>query len=191
MTSGPSWRPRCERFPPVEVGHRTGMRLGIAVLRTLIGGLFVGHGLQKLAGSFGGDGLEATGQAFEGMGLRPGKAQATAAGAAEAGGGALLVAGLLTPLAASALTGTMAMAIHKVHAPNGPWATQGGWEYNAVLIASLFAITASGPGALSLDEALGRDRAGAGVALAALGVGAAGAAAARTLSDRQPEGQSA
>lgn len=163
------------------------MRFGIAVLRTLIGGLFVGHGLQKLRGSFGGDGLEATGQAFEGMGLRPGKAQATAAGTAEAGGGALLAAGLLTPLAASVLSGTMAMAIHKVHAPNGPWATQGGWEYNAVLIASVFAITASGPGALSLDEALDTERSGAGVALAAIAAGAAGAGAARVLSDRQPE----
>lgn len=167
------------------------MRFAIAVLRTLIGGLFVGHGLQKLTGSFGGDGLEATGQAFEGMGLRPGKAQATAAGAAEAGGGALLVAGLLTPVAAGAVTGAMTMAIHKVHAPNGPWVTNGGWEYNAVLIASVFAITASGPGALSLDEALGSERSGAGVALAALGAGVAGAAAARALADRQPEGEPA
>lgn len=168
-------------------GIKARMRFGIAVLRTLIGGLFVGHGLQKLKGSFGGDGLEATGQAFEGMGLRPGKAQATAAGTAEAGGGALLAAGLLTPLAASVLSGTMAMAIHKVHAPNGPWATQGGWEYNAVLIASVFAITASGPGVLSLDEALDTERSGAGVALGAIAAGVAGAVGARMLSDRQAE----
>jgi putative oxidoreductase len=165
------------------------MRFGIAVLRALIGCLFVGHGLQKLTGSFGGDGLEATGQAFEGMGLRPGKAQAAAAGAAEAGGGALLVVGLLTPVASAAVTGAMAMAIHTVHAGKGPWATQGGWEYNAVVVASVFAITAAGPGALSVDEGFGTDRSGLGTAFASTAAGLGGAALARLLSDRQPEPQ--
>ncbi len=51
--------------------------------------------------------------------MRPGKVHATAAGIAETGGGALLVAGAATPLAASALTGTMTVAIAKVHGPNG------------------------------------------------------------------------
>ena len=37
------------------------MRFGIAILRAVIGGLFVGHGLQKLNGMFGGFGLEGTG----------------------------------------------------------------------------------------------------------------------------------
>src|SRR3954454_3653970 len=125
------------------------MRFGIAILRAVIGGLFIGHGLQKLTGAFGGYGLEGTAGGFEQMGLRPGKVHATAAGAAETGGGALLVAGLATPLAASALTGTMAVAVEKVHRSNGPWAANGGYEYNAVLVAALFAITAHGPGNIS------------------------------------------
>ena len=33
------------------------MQLGLAVLRTIIGGLFFGHGTQKLAGWFGGKGV--------------------------------------------------------------------------------------------------------------------------------------
>ena len=89
------------------------------------------------------------------MGLRPGKVHATAAAAAEAGGGALLVAGAATPLAAAALTGTMTVAIDTVHAAKGPWNQKGGYEYNATLIAALFAITAHGPGALRWTGASG------------------------------------
>src|SRR3954453_2154053 len=99
------------------------MKLGIAVLRTVVGVLFMGHGLQKLKGWFGGYGPDATGQAFDGMGLKPGKAHATAAGASETAGGALLPTGLLTPLAGSMLTGTMTVAIERVHLRNGPWNT--------------------------------------------------------------------
>jgi putative oxidoreductase len=150
----------------------------MTVLRVVAGGLFVGHGMQKLNGSFGGHGLEATGRAFDSMGLRPGRTHATAAGVAEAGGGALLAAGFLTPVAASALTGTMAMAIHKVHAKNGPWVGDNGWEYNAVLLAAVFAITAEGPGALSLDWFRDADQ---GSLLAAIGQLAAGAGGAYAL----------
>src|SRR5271163_3662056 len=138
------------------------MKIGRLLLRLSVGGFFFGHGTQKLFGWFGGNGLQATAAGFEAMGLRPGKANAIAAGAAEAGGGALLVAGLATPLAASALTATMMTAIETVHAKNGPWATKGGYEYNAVLIAAALALAEVGPGALSLDHALGRERAGTG-----------------------------
>jgi len=153
------------------------MKLGIALLRTIVGALFMGHGLQKLAGWFGGHGLDATGQAFEGMGLRPGRRHATAAGASETLGGALLAAGLMTPVGAAMITGAMATAIRQVHASNGPWVTEGGYEYNLVLIAAVFALTDVGPGALSLDAARGRDTWGPGWALAQLAAGVAGSAA--------------
>jgi putative oxidoreductase len=54
--------------------------------------------------------------------------------------------------------------------------TKGGWEYNAVLTAAVFALAAAGPGELSLDHALGIETSGAGVALAALGAGLLGSA---------------
>jgi putative oxidoreductase len=160
------------------------MRFGIAILRAVVGGLFIGHGLQKLTGAFGGYGLEGTAGGFEQMGLRPGKVHATAAGVAEAGGGALLAAGLATPLAASALTGTMVVAIKKVHLANGPWAAEGGYEYNAVLMAAVFAITAEGPGALALD----RREWGVGWAVAELIAGVAGAAAMLKFADQGASG---
>src|SRR3954452_17449785 len=97
------------------------MDLGRTALRFVIGGLFVGHGTQKLFGWFGGHGLDGTGGFFESLGLKPGKRNALAAGIAEAGGGALLASGVALPLAGAAITGTMATAISHVHAAKGPW----------------------------------------------------------------------
>jgi putative oxidoreductase len=152
------------------------MKIGRLLLRMVVGGFFVGHGTQKLFGWFGGNGLDATAEGFEQLGLKPGKVHASAAGVAEAGGGALLLVGLQTPLAAAALTGTMLTAIRTVHAKNGPWATQGGYEYNVVLIAAAIALAELGPGPISLEGLRGDERAGAGWALAALAAGGAGAA---------------
>jgi putative oxidoreductase len=162
------------------------LSIGRFLLRLTVGGFFIGHGTQKLFGWFGGHGLDATAAGFEQLGLRPGRTNAIAAGAAEAGGGALLVAGLATPLAASVLTGTMLTAIHRVHLKNGPWTSNGGYEYNAVLIAAVLALAEVGPGELSFDAALGRERSGRGWALAALGAGALGALAADRLAKHAP-----
>jgi len=160
------------------------MKIGRLLLRLVVGGFFFGHGTQKLFGWFGGNGLQGTAEGFEQLGLRPGRRHATAAGVAEAGGGALLVAGLATPLAASALTATMITAIETVHLKNGPWATKGGYEYNAVLIAAVLALAEVGPGSLSLDAALGKERSGPGWMLAAAAGGVLGALGARTT--REP-----
>jgi putative oxidoreductase len=151
------------------------MTIGRLLLRTAVGGFFVGHGTQKLFGWFGGSGLEATAQAFESMGLRPGRTNAVAAGVAEAGGGAMLATGLLTPVAAALITSTMLTAIYRVHFKNGPWVTKGGYEYNAVLIAAVLSLTETGPGSLSIDSKLARKLKGPGWALAALAAGVVGA----------------
>jgi putative oxidoreductase len=160
------------------------MKLGIAALRAIVGILFMGHGLQKLAGWFGGHGLEGTGAAFESIGLRPGKAHAAAAGTSETVGGALLAGGLLTPLGATLLSGTMLTAIRKVHLAKGVWASNGGYEYNLVLLAIVFALTDLGPGEWSLDRMLGTRRSGPSWALAQLAAGAAGSAAAVAIGAR-------
>ncbi len=152
------------------------VRVGTLIARGVVGGLMIGHGTQKLFGWFDGSGRESTGQFFEQLGLRPGKRHATAAGMAEAGGGALLALGLFTPAAAAALSGVMFTAIQKVHRANGPWVSSGGYEYNAVLIAALAMIAEAGPGPISLDHAFGIERKGMGWALVAIGAGAAGSA---------------
>jgi putative oxidoreductase len=118
--------------------------------------------------------------------MRPTRPNALAAGISETAGGALLVAGAATPLAASSLIGTMLTAIRKVHKTQGVWAAQGGWEYNAVLIAALFALIDTGPGELSVDAALGRDEWGPGWALGGLALGAAASSAAIAMGGRAP-----
>lgn len=150
----------------------------------LIGGLFIGHGTQKLFGWFGGPGRAGTEAMMESIDMRPAKVHAVLAGATETVGGGLLAAGLATPLASAALTGVMTTAIKKVHLPNGPWAAKGGWEYNAVLIGALAALTEAGPGKLSLDHLLGIERRGTRWALAALGTGVATAFATMALGRR-------
>jgi putative oxidoreductase len=130
------------------------MSIGRLGARLLIGGLFIGHGTQKLFGWFGGPGRAGTEGMMESLEMRPAKVHAT-------------------PLAASAITGVMTTAIRKVHLPNGPWAANGGWEYNAVLIAAVTALAETGPGDLSLDHALGTERTGPAWALAALATGVA------------------
>lgn len=151
------------------------MNLGRLILRGVVGPLFVGHGTQKLFGWFDGHGPDATGGFFESLGLRPGKRHATAAGWTETAGGALLTLGALTPLAQAMITGTMVTAIRKVHAQNGPWVTQNGFEYNLTLIALTAALTETGPGRPSLDQALfGDGLKGKGWSLAALAAGVAG-----------------
>jgi len=144
------------------------------LLRVLIGGLFVGHGSQKLFGWFGGYGPDGTGQFFESIGIRPGRRNAMVAGASEAGGGALLALGLFTPLAGALITGVMAQAIRSLKMDKGPFAQDGGWELEAVLAAAALTFAEIGPGPVSLDHALGMERSGPGWALLALAAGIAG-----------------
>jgi putative oxidoreductase len=150
------------------------MRIITLLARLLIGGLFIGHGTQKLFGWFGGYGPDGTGNYMESIGLKPGRDHAVRAGVAEAGGGALLALGLLTPVAAAAITGVMATAIRTVHQPNGPWVTDNGWEHPASVVAAVLAIAEAGPGPISLDAALDIEHHGAPWALAALIAGAGG-----------------
>lgn len=160
------------------------MDVGRLAARTVIGGLFIGHGTQKLFGWFGGPGMEGTEQMMGALEMRPTRPNAFAAGLTETVGGAMLIAGAATPVAASTLIGTMLTAIRKVHQSNGPWAANGGWEYNAVLIASLVALVDAGPGRVSVDALVGRKEWGAGWALGGLAVGVAASTAAIALGGR-------
>jgi putative oxidoreductase len=153
------------------------MQVGRLAARALIGGLFVGHGTQKLFGWFGGPGQDGTRQMMEALELRPARHHALAAGATETASGALLALGLGTPLAAAGVIGTMATAVRKVHLSNGPWVTNGGYEYNLVLMATCVALAESGPGDLSLDHVLGAERTGTRWALLALALGLGASAA--------------
>jgi putative oxidoreductase len=149
--------------------------LGRTALRVTVGSLMMGHGLQKLTGAFDGPGLAGTQKMTESLGLHPAKQQAMAVGLSETLGGGLTALGMLSPLGPSMIIGTMAVAIHKVHAKNGPWVTKGGYEFNATLIAAALALAWDGPGMVSVDGLFRRRRSGAlwGILAGALGAGAA------------------
>jgi putative oxidoreductase len=168
------------------------MNAGRLIARLTIGGLFMGHGAQKLFGWFGGPGPEGTEKMMDKLEMRPARPQAVTAGTAEAAGGALLALGALTPVAGALLTGTMITAIRKVHFAKGLWNTGGGYEFNLTLIAAIAALIDGGPGAPSVDRALGIDRTGSKWALASLAAGAVGstlAIEAGTQADETPAAQ--
>src|SRR4051812_38827355 len=160
------------------------MDIALLVLRVVVGLFFIGHGAQKLFGSFGGHGLQGTAGFFDSIGMGPGRRNALVAGWGELAGGALLFLGLVTPLGSALIIGVMLVAISTVHAKNGPWVTDGGWEYNAVLVAVAFALAGAGPGEISLDDLFGwmPDITGTGWAFAALAAGMLGAAGAHATS---------
>ena len=165
------------------------MNIGRVLARLTIGGLFVGHGTQKLFGWFEGPGIEGTAGMMDKLEMHPPRENALAVGIAETSGGALLALGALMPVAGAALTGAMATAIRKVHFEKGLWNTAGGYEFNLTLIAAAIALVETGPGRPSVDEALGLKLRGGGWALAALAAGIGGSAAAIELARRAAEEQ--
>jgi putative oxidoreductase len=150
---------------------------GRLALRTVVGGLMMGHGLQKLRGSFGGSGLAGTQKMMTALRMHPVREQALAAALSETIGGGLTAAGLLSPLGPAMIIGTMAVAIHKVHFKNGIWSANRGYEYNLTLIAGALELAIEGPGSLSVDRLIGKERSGLrwGALAAVVGLGSAAA----------------
>ena len=131
------------------------MDLGLLVLRVVVGSLLIGHGTQKLFGWFGGYGFAGTRGFFSsGMRLRPAGLWTAAAGLSEAGGGLFLVLGLLSPFGSLGIIAAMLMAIILAHWPH-LWASNNGLEYPLVLGVAALTLALTGPGAVSVDHALG------------------------------------
>ena len=129
----------------------------LLLLRVVIGGVVVPHGLLKLG--LVGKGGSITGVAgwFNGMGLRPGLFWAYVAVIAEAGGGLLTVLGLGGPIGPGIVAADMVVVTIVAHWPQGFWAGGGkvGWEFPVPLAAGGLAIALAGNGAWSLDRLLG------------------------------------
>jgi putative oxidoreductase len=142
------------------------------LLRGALGGTMIAHGLKH------GRSLDGTAGWFESIGFRQPRLQAQLSSVVEVGSGAALIAGVATPLSASAVVGTMAVAYRTVHQPNGYFITGEGWEYVGFISAAAIALSALGPGRWSVDRLIGVDRKGSPATRAALtaGIGLAGAA---------------
>lgn len=163
------------------------MDIGLLLLRVIVGLLFVGHGTQKLFGWFNGPGIEGTTGMYDQLDYPRPRTMAVLAGTTEAVSGALLTVGLLVPLAAAGIIGVMVNAIVTVHADNGLWNTNGGYEYNLVLSTAAATLAFTGAGAWALDGAIGWDLAGIGWGIGAIALGivtAAGVLASRETTAR-------
>ncbi len=148
-----------------------GTDLARLLLRGWIGVTMLAHGVRHARS------LPGTASWFESLGFREPGLQARTTAGIELATGTALLAGAGTPLAASAVVGTMGVAAGSVHAQNGFFITDTGYEYVATLAVAATALAALGPGRRSLDHALGLDDRTAGkvAGLAALGLGVAGA----------------
>lgn len=140
------------RIASARKRYNKAVEYGILLLRLVVGLAFMAHGAQKLFGWFGGGGPMGTSAFFASLGFRAPAAMAIVAGLSELGGGLLLAAGLLTPLAALVLSVVMLNAIATVQWKNG---FIGGWELDSTFMAVALAVTMTGPGRLSLDHAFG------------------------------------
>ncbi|WP_435593117.1 DoxX family protein [Nocardia sp. bgisy118] len=127
--------------------------LGLLVLRLALGLTMAVHGSQKLFGWFDGAGIDRTAKFFESQGYPASKAAAILAGICEGFGGLALAIGLLTPLAAAAVLGTMLNAI-SVRWGGGFFAPKG-VEYEVLIIASIVTIALAGPGRFAVDSVVG------------------------------------
>jgi len=128
---------------------------GILLLRAMVGVVGVYHGAQKLFGWFGGDGIRPFAGFLESLGVPLPLVNAYLAGGAEFFGGALLIAGLFTRLAAVPFMVAMLVAAFMVHGKAFD-ARQGGLEYPLTLAVALAAIAMVGPGRYALDRLVRR-----------------------------------
>ena len=153
------------------------VNLALLIFRLAVAVVFLAHGIRHI---FGGGKIAGTGRWFASLGMRPGVLHAWVASLTEVGAGAMLVLGLLTPLAAAGVTGTMLVAWITNHLKNGFWVfhrPDEGYEYVMTLTFAGLALGTVGGGRWSLDNAIwGADLVGGKGLLISAAAGFGGAA---------------
>jgi putative oxidoreductase len=131
--------------------------LALIVLRVVIGGVVMQHGLLKLGIVGKGGSVAGVAGWFNSLGLRPGLFWAYTSVLAEAGGGILTVLGLGGPIGPGLLFGDLVVVTIVAHWSQGFWAGGGkvGWEFPVPLAAGALAIALIGNGSWSVDGLLG------------------------------------
>lgn len=150
--------------------------LGLFLLRLGAGGILMVHGYPKLFGGpekevspaaaaiLGPDyqgtvksgGKEAFAGALRSMDIPEPEIAALASGLAEFGGGLALMLGAATGPAGLAAAANMAVASYKVHGKQG-LASQGGYEFSALLGLCALTLAMTGPGSISIDHLFCKD----------------------------------
>jgi putative oxidoreductase len=130
----------------METTIRTVRDIALLIGRATLGMVFIAHGWAKHT-----NGTDSTAAGFESMGVPAPTLSAYFATYVELIGGAALILGLMTPVAAVLLSFTMIGAIFTAHADAGFALGDGGYEYVLALAAFCIVIAAHGSGKFSLD----------------------------------------
>ncbi|HEU0013139.1 MAG TPA: DoxX family protein [Longimicrobium sp.] len=128
--------------------------LGLLVLRVVLGIVMFMHGYQKVF-EMGVGGVE---QFFGSLGLPVPGISALLVSYLELVGGALLVLGVATRLLGLAFAFELLVALFTAHLSKGFYSQDGGYELVLMLAAAALALALTGPGAWSVDAAVGRRR---------------------------------
>lgn len=134
-----------------SAGWHSGLDFGLVVLRVVVGGIFVLHGLRHLFGWFGGPGAGQFANFLAGLGYTHSSIFAYVTGWTEVVGGLFLVLGLLTPLAAAGVLGVVVNAIVAAKTGHGFFGPQG-FELETVLAGGAFTLLFTGSGRFALDN---------------------------------------
>ena len=125
--------------------HPSHVQWAHTVLRVFAGAVIMQHGVQKLLGLLGGHAAAVGTLSWTG-------------GMIETIGGALVIIGLCTRISAFIMSGEMAVAYFKFHAPRGFWPVLNHGEVPVLLCFIFLYLAATGPGPFSLDWLLARRR---------------------------------
>jgi putative oxidoreductase len=123
--------------------------LGLAILRIVLGVIFIAHGWPKVGN------IEGTVGFLESLSVPLPAIMAWVLAGLELGGGLLLIAGFLVTPVSLLLTVHMLTGIILVHAPNGFYVIgegAGGIEFNLLLAAAAMMLVFGGPGLAALDS---------------------------------------
>ncbi|MGW0246945.1 DoxX family protein [Nocardia goodfellowii] len=136
--------------------RRGTLDFGLFLLRLVVGGTFIYHGLQKLTGWFHGPGLDGTRDMMTNGGWDHATVSAILLTTGELLGGILLVLGLATPLAAGAVLAVIINAWLWKQGMNPGFqynaGVRSGVEMDSILVGAAAAIILTGPGRWSLDR---------------------------------------
>lgn len=134
--------------------HKSPTALDVALLvaRVALGVILLAHGWQKLDEFT----LAGTAAAFGDMGVPAATFAAWFVTAVEILGGAALILGVLTPVAGALNMVSLLGALLLVHAQNGVFVQNNGFELVLALFAGLVVIVLLGAGRFSIDGLIGR-----------------------------------
>lgn len=153
LTSAPDDEDEPHRRRPVSNG---GADLGLLIIRLVLGGTFVMHGLQTVFGLYQGRGIAGLATGLAEYGYYQVAALAWVVGLTELIAGGLIILGFLTQLAAAALLGLVINAVLVKYSggyfvqPDNP----SGYELDLLLGGMAAGLAFAGPGRVSLDVAL-------------------------------------